>query len=118
MYVYNAFLQRDLHDEVYMTLPQGFNLPQRFDGQGKKPVCRLIKSLYGLKQAPRQWNVKLIEALIKLGFIHCHLDYSLFTRRFGAALVIILVYVDDMMITCNDINLIQETKKNYRKPSK
>lgn len=40
-----------------------------------------------------------------------HLDYSLFTKRVRIALVIILVYVDDMMITSNDINLIQETKQ-------
>ena len=65
MDVYNAFLQGDLYDEVYMTLPQGFKMTQGFSGQGEKHVYKLIKSLYGLNQAPRQWNVKLTEALIK-----------------------------------------------------
>ncbi|KAF3620269.1 putative cold shock protein CS66-like [Capsicum annuum] len=38
--VYNAFLQGDLHEEIYMDFPQGFK------SQGeKKPVCRLLKSL-------------------------------------------------------------------------
>ena len=68
MDVSNAFLQGDLFDEVYMNLPQGFQLPKGFIVQGEKPVCRLTKSLYGLKQAPRQWNVKLTDALIRLGF--------------------------------------------------
>ncbi|XP_015060424.1 uncharacterized protein LOC107006366 [Solanum pennellii] len=42
MDIYNAFLQRDLYEEVYMTPPDGFN---RKVGSGQ--ACRLLKSLYG-----------------------------------------------------------------------
>ena len=73
-------------------------------------MCELIKSLYSLKQAPRQWNVKLTEAQLNLGFVQSHLDYSLFIKRTGESLVVILVYVDDMMITGNDLSLIKDTK--------
>ena len=110
MDVSNAFLQGNLLEEVYMTLPQGFQTPKGFNVQGEKPVCKLIKSLYGLKQAPRQWNVKLTEALLNLGFVQSHLDYSLFIKRIDKSLVVILVYVDDMMITGNDLSLIKDTK--------
>lgn len=100
MDVFNVFLQGDLVEEVYMDLPKGFN----------KRECRLFKSLYGLKQALRQWNAKLTDALSKSGYIQSHLDYSLFTKRKGTSLVIVLVYVDDLLITGNDSTLIQETK--------
>lgn len=39
------------------------------------------------------------------------LDYALFTKRKGLTLVIVLVYMDDLLITGNDYTLIQETKQ-------
>jgi len=39
----NAFLHRNLHDEVYMKMPEGISNP-------RNKVCRLQKFLYGLKQ--------------------------------------------------------------------
>ncbi|XP_019250923.1 PREDICTED: uncharacterized protein LOC109229828 [Nicotiana attenuata] len=59
MEVYNAFLQGDLNEEVYMELPEGFRR------QGEQKVCKLLNSLYGLKQASRQLNIKLTEALLR-----------------------------------------------------
>ncbi|GKD25396.1 ribonuclease H-like domain-containing protein, partial [Tanacetum coccineum] len=55
--VNNAFLYGDLYEDVYMTLPNGYN------DENKSKVCKLNKSLIGLKQASRQWNAKLTTAL-------------------------------------------------------
>ena len=52
MDVKSAFLNGDLHEEIYMEQPQGFV-------QDSTMVCRLKKSIYGLKQAPRAWYAKM-----------------------------------------------------------
>ncbi|GKE14553.1 ribonuclease H-like domain-containing protein [Tanacetum coccineum] len=44
--VNNVFLYGDLVEDVYMTLPEGYN------NLDKSKLCKLYKSLYGLKQAP------------------------------------------------------------------
>uniref|UniRef100_A0A0A9DRI4 Reverse transcriptase Ty1/copia-type domain-containing protein n=1 Tax=Arundo donax TaxID=35708 RepID=A0A0A9DRI4_ARUDO len=52
----SAFLNGDLHEEVYVEQPPGFTV------KGKESlVYRLDKALYGLRQAPRAWNEKLDE---------------------------------------------------------
>lgn len=60
--VSNAFLHGELIEEVYMSPPQGYKVPN------KDLVCILKKSLYGLKQASRNWYSKLSQSLVKYGF--------------------------------------------------
>lgn len=62
--VQNAFLHGLLEGEVYMTLPPGYEDPQR-----PWYVCKLDKALYGLKQAPRAWYSRLSCKLQELGFL-------------------------------------------------
>ncbi|GJU67257.1 ribonuclease H-like domain-containing protein [Tanacetum coccineum] len=103
--VNNAFLYGDLDETVYMSLPEGFFNP------GDNRVCRLKKSLYGLKQAPRQWNAKLTQTLIEHGFIQSKSDYSLFTKSESGKFMVLLVYVDDIIITGNNVDEIEKFKK-------
>ncbi|GKB22798.1 ribonuclease H-like domain-containing protein [Tanacetum coccineum] len=100
----NAFLYGDLTKDVYMTLPPGFD-------NDKSKVCKLNKSLYGLKQAPRQWNAKLTKALTEHGFVQSKFDYSLFIKKSDNVFIVLLVYVDDIVITRNDLNEIEKFKE-------
>lgn len=71
MDMHNPFLQVDLLEDIYMTIPNGFAR------QGRMEKCiSFDKSLYELKQASRQWNLKLTKALCYIGFVQSHYDYS------------------------------------------
>ena len=102
MDVNNAFLYGELDEDVYMCLPEGYS-----DG---KSVCKLKKSLYGLKQAPRKWNEKLTSVLLENGFTQSKNDFSLFVKNKNGIFIALLVYVDDTVITGNNIQEINEVK--------
>lgn len=104
MDVHNAFLHGDLQEDVYMKLPPGFMT------EHKGMVCKLRKSLYGLRQAPRCWFAKLSTALKNYGFRQSCSDYSLFTLRTTTVHLVVLVYVDDLIVSGNDSEAILRFK--------
>ena len=106
--VNNAFLNRDLFEEVYMELPFGYKV--KGEPSSQKLVCKLHKSIYGLKQALRQWNSKFTAALLQFGFTQAKSDYSLFVKSSGSTFVALLVYVDDIVITGPSLDLITKLK--------
>lgn len=113
MDVTNAFLHGDLHEDVYMRLPPGL---AQFTGKpfpesvSVQWVCKLIKSLYGLRQSPRMWYLKLSNTLAVFGLVQCTTDHSLFTLHKDGQFVVVLVYVDDLMITGSSSSLIAQVQ--------
>eukprot|EP00253_Pinus_taeda_P016602 PITA_16602 len=88
-----VFLLGDLHEEIYMEQPTSFiqidyNL-----------VRWLKKSLYGLKQASRAWYAKMDSFLLEIGFSRCHFDNTVYTKKVGKSLIILVLYVDDLILT-------------------
>jgi len=93
MDVDTAFLNPDLEEEVYMEIPEFFELVTL--GVNPKQYClRLRKALYGLKQAPRVWFKTVNAFFADLGFKPGNSDPNLFIRN-G---VYILLFVDDMLV--------------------
>ena len=99
----NAFLNGTLQEKIFMRQPEGFA-----DASKPHHVCRLKKALYGLKQAPRAWFECLKTALLDWGFTNSVSDNSLFYCRLDNKLLIVLVYVDDILITGEDSSLIHK----------
>jgi len=63
-----------------------------------------------LKQASRQWYAKLAEVLYAWGYHHSSNDYSLFHEKTHDSVVFLGVYVDDILLTGNDLEEIQALK--------
>ncbi|KAJ9691425.1 hypothetical protein PVL29_013564 [Vitis rotundifolia] len=99
--VENALLNGDLQDEVFMAQPQGFVHPQY-----PHYVCKLHKALYGLKQAPRAWFQKLQVALVDYGFQSSRTNTSLFIHHTASDILILLVYMDDILVTGSNPKLV------------
>ena len=81
---------------VYMEQPPGFS-----NSLFPNHVCRLRKALYGLKQAPRAWFDHFSSFLLRLCFICNTADSSLFIFHAHDAILLLLVYVDDIIVTSN-----------------
>ncbi|TYJ96957.1 putative mitochondrial protein [Cucumis melo var. makuwa] len=101
----NAFLNGNLTKTVYIQKPPGYVHPS-FPNY----VCKLDKAIYGLKQSPRAWNETLSKKLFSWGFENSKSNSSLFILRCRSSIILLLVYVDDVVVTGNDTKLIDELK--------
>ena len=103
MDVKNAFLNGDLSEEVYMQPPPGLSVESN-------KVCHLQRALYGLKQAPQVWFAKFSSTISRLGYMASNYDFALFLSRTDKGTILLLLYVDDIIITGDDLSGIQELK--------
>lgn len=114
MDVTNAFLHGELQEEVYMSIPPGYDVPEHLK-HIPNLVCKLLKSLYGLKQARREWFLKFCTVLIQFGFVQAQSDHSLFTLAQQGSIIAILVYVDDILVLGNNLKFIASVKAHMAK---
>jgi hypothetical protein len=106
MDVKTAFLNGVIEEEVYIEQPEGFEV---FSSESH--VCRLKRALYGLKQAPRAWYTQIDSYFTGLGFSKSEADPNLYQIVVEGKLLIIVLYVDDLILTGDEL-LILSCKKD------
>ena len=94
-----------------MRIPPGFEMDHT-----KNKVCKLEKSLCGLKQSPHAWFKRFGDTLHQLGYKQGLADHTLFTKiRLQKMGTILIVYVDDIIITGDNHLEIKRLKKQLRR---
>lgn len=103
-----AFLNSNLNEEIYLKQPEGYVK----DGNENK-VYKLNKCIYGLKQAARMWNSTIDLVLQEIGFSKGNFDQCLYINK--TKNMYILIFVDDLLIACDNVTYIEETIKKLSK---
>lgn len=91
--VKTAFLNGDLQEDIYMEIPDGFDINIK-----ENSVLKLNKSLYGLKQSSRCWNEKFVKFLKDFNLNDIQSEKCVFTGIVLGYKVFLAIYVDDGLI--------------------
>jgi Reverse transcriptase (RNA-dependent DNA polymerase) len=78
-------------------------------------VCKLEKALYGLKQSPRAWFGRFYQVMKGCGYTQSESDRTMLYKRNQGKIVVLIIYVDDMIITGDDHNEIEKLENRLSK---
>lgn len=133
-----AFLNREIEEEVYMEKPDLLQVMltlilKREDKHNPTVqkakvmlnnlkhgdmICRLQKVIYGLRQAGRQWHLKLDNKLRRLGLLPTNADSCVYKAKRNGSTMIVMTYVDDMLIACDNVTWLKSLKEELIKDFK
>lgn len=104
MDVQTAFLNGKVNTNIYIYQPEGFIM-------GKNKVCKLNRALYGLRESPRTWYNCFHEHMLSLEFAVSKIDSCLYFKQKEDWTIYLILYVDDLLICCSDVEKLNEIKK-------
>ncbi len=113
----NAYLNGYSQKFFMVRLPPLWNefIGDSIRKSGDPVVC--VKSLYGSPDAGRNWNSCQHELFIRNAYTQCSKEPCLYYKRSGQGIAILLIWVDDNLITGNDQaeidRMIGELKKAF-----
>ena len=73
-------------------------------------MCKLQRSIYGLVQASQSWNVRFDEVIKAYGFIQTYGEACIYKKVSGSSVAFLILYVDDILLTGNDIEFLDSIK--------
>ena len=109
MDLYNAYVNADLEEPIYMQQPPGYIQ------QSNQHVLKLKKAIYGLKHSGQAWYKCLSAAMNKIGFTKSKSDAAVFYRHNGKGFAVIAIAVDDLTITAINDEIVHEIKADLMK---
>jgi Reverse transcriptase (RNA-dependent DNA polymerase) len=89
--------------------------PSYTDHKSGIKVCKLKKALYGLKQSSRAWFGRFCMAMKSYNYQQGDSDHTIFFKKTKGKIAILIIYVDDMIITGDDSIEIEKLEKRLSK---
>jgi hypothetical protein len=81
-------------------------------------VYRLKKTLYNLKQTPKAWLNKIGQYIVTSEFQTSNVHFSLYVKKTYHRIIVIVIYVDDLIVTGDSdadiFNLKKLLKQKFR----
>ena len=106
MDVKTTFIHGYPEEEIYIKHTEGYII------KGKEHlVCKLKKYLYGLKRSPGMWYHKFDSYIQGLGFKRSQSNHWVYIKQVGNHFIYVALYVDDMLLVGNGMDLIKEVKQ-------
>ena len=106
--VVTTFIYGVMKEQVFCTVPEGVKIDSELD------CLELVKAIYGRKQASRVWNETFDEFVCSIGFQVSAYDPCLYLKTIEGHCVLLLVYVDDVLVTGSSTDLIARTKSDLK----
>jgi hypothetical protein len=104
MDVSTAYLNGVLDDDIFVSPPDGIEIPEGH-------CWRLKRSLYGLKDAGRTWNRTLDTMLLALGAYRLDAETCLYVfKGKKGEICYLVVYVDDLLLAASSLSYMNEVK--------
>ena len=116
MDVKSAYLNANLEEELYLDVPDGLDVGNH--AEHDKFVLKLNKSQNGLKQSGRNWNAVFHSFICSLASQQSLADPCMYSKYANNALVVIIIFVDDVLISSNDEQAVNDVKCALSNPFK
>ena len=75
-------------------------------------VCKLKKAIYGLIKNSRALFDKFSRIITEVDFQNCYSDHSVFIRKTSPGTMIVIVYVNDILLTESNVDDIEKALKS------